>query len=310
MANSARGLARDIDLYLVFSSFVQPDEASTTLTGMGKGAYTLEFPVQIETPSSEIQYQAVLSWSNTDRSRGTREIWGTLHAQRDDIDWGKLAKTDPYSLLPVEGMRLFAGRQSDLQQLCRTVLNTPMGSVIVFGQKRVGKTSLAKELIKQACEGDREVSPVYVESGEYVSPDPAATLSALGRLLCRRIRKISPAFNQIPIPEFKDSLTPLTEFLDEVFEADPRKRLLLVLDEFDELPMDLYKRGAMANGFFLTSRSLSGRPRLGIAVVGGEKSARSSTPRGTSSTSGSSSISITSTASTTGTTFETWCAGP
>src|SRR5262245_49105090 len=53
-------------------------------------------------------------------------------------------------------------------------------------------------------------------------------------------------------PAFTDSLAPLSKFIREAQRRAPTLRLVLVLDEFDELPRELYTRGDIGDAFFLT----------------------------------------------------------
>ena len=48
-------------------------------------------------------------------------------------------------------------------------------------------------------------------------------------------------------------------------------RCLFILDEFDALPIALYKRGPVGDAFFLTLRSVSGKKGFGFCLVGGER---------------------------------------
>ena len=60
--------------------------------------------------------------------------------------------------------------------------------------------------------------------------------------------------------------------MDDVLRTVPELGVVLILDEFDELPLDLYKRGPVADAFFLTLRSISSRSRISFVLIGGEKS--------------------------------------
>jgi hypothetical protein len=48
-------------------------------------------------------------------------------------------------------------------------------------------------------------------------------------------------------------------------------RILFILDEFDEIPVELYRRGPLGDSFFLTLRTVSGKPWVGFMLVGGER---------------------------------------
>jgi hypothetical protein len=269
--NDGPGPAQDIDAYLLFEAGVEPQEGRLSYSAMDVGAYAGEIAVRVVTPIPSVEYYAELRWTNYGGHESVDLCSGVVESQRPDVDWADLTQRDPYSLEPVAGKRLFVGRRAILDQLVRAIANPTMGSAIVYGQKRVGKTSLAHELIRELQDIQQDVKSIYIEGGDYVDPTAEGTLRRLGQTLCRRIRRISRSFERVPVPEFKDSLGPFVDFIEEILEIDPNTKFLLVLDEFDELPLDLYTRGPIGDAFFLTLRSLSGRARIGVILVGGEK---------------------------------------
>ena len=124
-------------------------------------------------------------------------------------------------------------------------------------------------MIREAEEREG-ISTIYVDGG-YTEPTAGGTVRSLGRTLCRRFRLLTRNLERIGIPEFHDSLMPfIEEFLIDVFEAEPDRRFLVVLDEFDGLPIELYKRGPIGDTFFLHLRAISSKPRIGVILVGGE----------------------------------------
>ncbi len=111
---------------------------------------------------------------------------------------------------------------------------------------------------------------VDVESGDYIDPSPQVTVQRLAARPCKRLRAQIPALQTLPIPGSFESLTPLVDYLEDALERTPGKFVLL-FDEFDELPRELYARDDVGNAFFLTLRSLTSRPRIACVLVGGEK---------------------------------------
>src|SRR5262249_46088635 len=138
-------------------------------------------------------------------------------------------------------------------------------------QKRVGKTSVVKALRSRlATLFPTDYLVVLLESGDFVHPTGARTLQALGERLARAIRN-DKRFAGLPAPVFEDALAPLGELLDSVLQVVPDYKILFILDEFDELPIELYKRGDLGDAFFLTLRSISGKEAFAFVLVGGEK---------------------------------------
>jgi hypothetical protein len=269
LRNDGPGPATEIDLRIELDKQVHPNEVVFSFSGMGVETIHVDFEAKTEEPCDAVTYLAEVTWTNYGGYRKSQEFMGSLLPQATQIEWAEVARQEPYSLEPVGDNRPFYGRETDLHKLIRSILSPSMGSAIIHGEKRVGKTSLAKELIRKIAQADPGVAAIYFEGG--AEPTAEETVRRLGQTLCRRIAKINRAYDRIPQPVFATSLSPLVDYVDEVLETEPGRRFLLILDEFDELPLDLYKRGPMGDAFFLTLRSLSGKTRVGVVLVGGEK---------------------------------------
>lgn len=272
--NAGPGPASDVEIEFILWKGVEPLEAQRSVSGLGVGKCLVDVDVVVvDTTAHSSDYVVKCSWRNYDGSQGAFEDIGELGIQNPEVDWEELIASEPYSkeAIQLDSARPFIGRESDLRQLFKTIASNSMGSAYVHGQKRVGKTSLALTAAARAVSEINNFYPIYLEGGDYVQPTAEGTLQAMGRSIARKIGKCSRAFDRIPLPAFTDSLSPLNEYVDEVTDTLSDARFLIILDEFDELPIELYKRGPIGDGLFLTLRALSGRQRLGIILVGGEK---------------------------------------
>ena len=234
------------------------------------GPLIVDFPAQVVTPQQIAMLNVSLSWRNADGSLMQRSFEFELIGQRTDINWAEVELEDPYSLEPVETYDDLVGRGEIVSQLVRQSCAKSVGSSYVYGQKRVGKTSIAKAL-RSHLEQREDFLVVYLEGGEYVHPDPEATLSRLGTKLCQEVKHRDRRLADLPVPEFSGALYPLADFLESVHSRCPELRILFVLDEFDEIPVELYRRGPFGDAFFLTLRTISGKPWAGFVLVGGER---------------------------------------
>jgi hypothetical protein len=233
----------------------------------------------VRTPADSCEVLIAVSWVDVSGT-GQEESFGrTIDSQRSDVDWEDLqvrhASDSVYSLEAVEDESALVGRRrlfdSLTKEFRRGAEGGSVGSVYITGQKRVGKTSLAKAALSKF--EDEGYKCIYLEGGDYVRPDAGRTVEALGRRLCKRIkRSFDPSeVESVSIPDFNNALAPITEFLEDLRYHTGNFDLLLSLDEFDELPKELYKRGDLARSFFLTLRSISSKPNIGVILVGGEK---------------------------------------
>jgi hypothetical protein len=231
----------------------------------------VEIPAQLLQPRHEVSLIGTIEWQDFDHTKHSYVFDISANAQRSDLDWTGLFRKDPYSLEPVANERELIGRRDILNRLLASIEAANAGSSIIHGQKRVGKTSIAKTLQSQ-LEGQSCIT-IYLEAGDYVIPSAPSTIARLGNKLCQKIVNAEPRVKHLQIPDFSQALSPLTDFLDDVNRIVPETKIIVILDEFDELPSELYVRGTWADTFFLTLRSITSRPNIGFVVVGGEKMA-------------------------------------
>jgi hypothetical protein len=69
---------------------------------------------------------------------------------------------------------------------------------------------------------------------------------------------------------FDGSLAPLTPYMKTLHRARPDMRFVMIFDEFDDVPSELYRYTPIANTFFQNLRSLSSEGYIGFVLVGGE----------------------------------------
>ena len=232
----------------------------------------IQIPCKTEQSEENILIETRISWNNFDETHREKKFEFEFECQRKDIDWEKLRKEQPFSLNPATKEDEFVGRTKILGKLESLVTRDDVGSAFIYGQKRVGKTSIAK-IFKTRLEKryGSDFLIVYLEGGDYINPDAKTTIENLGKKLVRRIQNLDKRFARLDIPIFKSALAPISDFLEDLIQIAPKLRIIFILDEFDELPVELYKRSPIADAFFLTLRSISGKPPLGFILVGGEK---------------------------------------
>ena len=147
-----------------------------------------------------------------------------------------------------------------------------MQSCYVTGQKRVGKSSLARAIqsrIEQTPTAHYHV--LYLECGAIMHATGEQTLAELGRQLEEHFcHHLSRQFVWEP-REYSSSLSPLNQLLETVSKEDDSNRFVVILDEFDEINESLYSHGELANTFFLNLRTLASKRNLAFVLVGAER---------------------------------------
>ena len=269
LANIGPGYAYKVEIMCWDNEELIFPRSELQLGGMELGSVIIEFNARVRIPATSTTVEVGLLWENADNTKQEKLYTFILQGQRADIDWALLETEDPYSLEPVESMEQLVGRKDIINNMVRQATSRSSGSSYVFGQKRVGKTSIAKA-IRSRLTKQNNFLVIYLEGGEYIDPDAQRTIAQLGAKICRKIKNVE-GFSDIPAPEFHNAISPLTDFLDTMSQRDENRRVIFILDEFDELPIQLYRRNELADSFFLTLRTISGHPHFGLILVGGEK---------------------------------------
>ena len=164
----------------------------------------------------------------------------------------------PYSTEVAEG-DTFLGREDRVAQLAGKILRSPMEPFYVTGQRRVGKTSLAKasaDFAKRRAK-DFSLHVCYILWGTVASVEPALSLRRLGEGIHQFLVHELPEGVDVSDAEYDDSLGDLLRLARIAAKDVPDKRFLIILDEIDELPSELYVRGDLASTFFGNLRALS-----------------------------------------------------
>ncbi len=183
--------------------------------------------------------------------------------QQDDVN--------PFRLQTITNPANLAGRRDDLDALERLV--AAGGSVAVTGLKRVGKSSLAKSLLSR-LKADGWATD-FLPLGQVLTGQPNAS-ELVTALLETIYDAIVTADINVIVPEPpKPSEASFTRTAGRwirqtaavVTEHD--MRVLIALDDFDELPRALYE-GPEADALFLFLRSVIDESWLSLMFIGSE----------------------------------------
>lgn len=225
--------------------------------------------------ASRIKYRIHLEWYNYDNTKENKSLQFTLHGQETEVDWKQLGESNPYSLEYIDEEKDLYGRKDIIDRIYVSTTNgNSVSSFYIFGQKRVGKTSIAKVVQSKILKNIKnDFGIVYLETGEYQTTNNniSDTINNLVSKICRKIRKLSPEFSNVEIPTLNGSFSNINDFLDDIIDIIPTYKILIILDEFDEIHPQLYSRSEVGNSFFLSIRSISNKRNFGFLLVGGEK---------------------------------------
>ena len=239
---------------------------------VGAGDFEVNFSCRIAAPTSELNLIIRIEWGEiASPQRQLARFFVQALAQASDVRWSELEYMSPYSTAVAEG-DAFVGREDRVRLLAAKILRSPMEPFYITGQRRVGKTSLAKA---SAALAQQKVTQFhlhvhYVLWGSVAAVDPSASLRRLGESIHEFIADAIREEVQVDHGDYMGSLADLLRLSLVAFEADPNRRFLVILDEIDELPSQLYVSGDLASTFFGNLRALSRASNIGLIFVGGE----------------------------------------
>lgn len=243
-----------------------------SLGAVSPGEFSVALDVLVTGCCDSFDAEIVVGWDEVGGTKRREEIFGVrVLAQRADIDWSTHKFWNPYSTAPAEGAG-FYGRSEQVETLVARLLQQPMEPSYITGQKRVGKTSLAKTSVEKAREQDPtgRMTTGYILWGRVSHDDPKRALRQLGEEMERII--VSALDDAVrPVKgDYDGTLAPLFNVLDLALAVDPTRRFVVILDEFDEMPEDLYLKGNLAETLFANIRALTTTANFCVLLVGGE----------------------------------------
>lgn len=219
--------------------------------------------------SNKVEMTVDISWREIFGNESSEIFDLIIEGQNEFVDWTLLESLEPYSLEVAEG-DMFVGRSAKVKAIANKLLKHPMTSTYVTGQKRIGKTSLAKAVVNYLEKDRPDFHSLYLEYGEYCSTTPQGTLKTLGENIYSFLIDFMPV-SDVTSVDFSQSIADLNMTAKKLEGRQPSKKFVIILDEFDEIHPEMYRSGPIAETFFANLRTLAARKNLAFILVGGEK---------------------------------------
>ena len=223
----------------------------------------------IAAPVSAVELSCLFRWQDNNRAEQLEEQTLKLTAQRE-IDWAK-AGVNPYTLGSIKTGERLVGRDEDLEALRIGIRGGQ--SFCITGQKRVGKTSVARVLAEEFGRDEGFVT-VYQTLGDCVTSSAAALMHSLYGAVLEEMVTDHGERGSVSFPSLAEFVADpsrgsrlLRGRLER--ELDGRK-VLCVIDDFDEVGEELY-RDAGGAALFLWLRSLIDGGQFSFVLVGSER---------------------------------------
>lgn len=272
-SSDGRGAATDVRVSVTSDSqHILFTNEEIALGSVSPGKFAIGLDIHVVDPADAVSAMLEIEWGEVgtpNRKSALLEV--KVYAQATGIDWEAYAYADPYGTSPAEGED-FVGRKEQVQTLVARMLRRPMDPSYVTGQKRVGKTSLAKGAAQAAKIRDPQskLSWEYILLGEIAHEDPRISLRQLGERIEEFIIGSFPGSAALPRGSYDGSLSPLIKLANAAKSADPEQRFVIIIDEFDEMPQELYMQGNLADTVFANIRALTTTGNVCLLLIGGE----------------------------------------
>ena len=211
-----------------------------------------------------------ISWRNFNQSEQYHEFDCHLIPQRTDLNWSSLELMQPYSLEAVKRSEDMVGRAILINQLRRKLLASHIESSIISGQKRVGKTSIAK-VVESEFEKREGYTVILISTGDLDKTTSERFVADLGDTIVDEVSDSCDILTDMKKPAFESALSPLRRYFRNAEKRLPNHRFIIILDEFDEIPLDMIRyTSTVGDTFFHNIREISSIGNVGFILVGGE----------------------------------------
>lgn len=227
------------------------------------GEQLVRLHLSLEAPVNELDIP--IEWICQTSSAKETVTADTLHVsqQVNEPDWQSVLLNAPYSLNPIREPDRLYGRESSLHKLRLAAMAG--ASTFVWGQKRIGKTSLLQVLAAELAPRS-DFTCLLLRMGEVASLHEGQ----LAQLIAQRLVDKANVLVRVPAEaEFGASLSRLIPFIEQLVAAKPRHKYLVIIDEFDDLDASFYT-GERGKQFVKALRSIS-EVGLTFFFVGSER---------------------------------------
>ena len=265
VANDGDGTAHGVSIHLDCSTdtaALSASEPSTPFDLPPRTDRLIQLRLSVAPGEGTVELPTILECETANGTRLGFDQSLEFEQQRTQPDWDALLMNPPYAINPIREKKNLYGRDSVLAELELRVSNET--STFLWGQKRVGKTSVLQVLAaKLNKRGD--IVCIVLRMGELTSLHEGQ----LGHTVAKRLTNALGTEHEPPKEdEFRAGMGRLVPYVEELAHETDRK-MLIIIDEFDDLNPAFYL-GERGKQFVKALRSLS-EVGLTFMFVGSER---------------------------------------
>lgn len=216
----------------------------------GKSEQLLSFRLTQSVEHSELTIPIRITYSTLTGEQKSVDVKLEIQQQETETNWDNLLADPPYPINAVRAPDRLFGRSAILRRL---LLHAAGGtSTFLWGQKRVGKTSIAQVLRSELEERGSFVC-AFLRIGEL---GPLHEGQIGHRIASHLVSQVSEAEAVPSEDSLGAGLGAVIPFIEELIRSNGSKRFVVIIDEFDELNSSFYT-GERGQLFVAALRSLS-----------------------------------------------------
>lgn len=279
VSNQGEGLAKNLLIKSLSDKFVF-DAINVGILKPGERREIKIYTQMKDSFTSDPSLDCQVSWEGISGKINTFSCSVSFALQDTNVPWEILEKQNLYTIQIIEDKNKLYGRDEILEELKANALSDNIVSYKIWGQKRVGKSSIVKTL-KTILTDFESIIAVYRRIGGIRNPDPIKTLNDLGESLCSEVineidSKIKSSntreqLKNISLPIFNGSLYPLENFLNKLHRIEKSLKFIFILDEFDRINDEFFMPGNLGEVLSQSiGKGLNEERYIGFILVGSE----------------------------------------
>lgn len=276
--NTGSGLAKKISIQSDNLSSIISNQVLTEILPPGESR-KVKFRINNLKNEESVSLKFDVRWENEYKEEFIISVSDfALKRQEQNLPWEELRRTNPYVIKILDDPNKLFGRDQLIDLLkWNTERNAFITSYILYGQKRVGKSSIVRTL-STIYKPNQNVIFVYKTIGDLKDTDANRTFQKIGESLYSIIlneyrNKTKHKLQELTFqkPTFSGSLSPLIELIENLHEINKQLRFIIALDEFDELNKEFFENGEIGKTFALNiGKGLNEKAYIGLILVGSE----------------------------------------
>lgn len=226
--------------------------------------------------AESIEIDVEVLWNDFEGKNKKNATKLLLLRQNSDINWQDIK--NPYSLDAVKGKDDFIGRKEIMKRILSNYEKETFESSIITGQKRVGKSSIGRAIEAILKEKDNYIV-IYISVNDLDNQRPETFINSFGETVYSELKfefqKLNYNLNEV---NFDGSLYPFLRVLSALKKEMTLRcdgyKIVFIVDEFDEIPIQIINNTDIGNAFFQNLRSLIDKREytefIGLILIGGE----------------------------------------